>query len=141
MTTTFDPGDLEAVADPYPLLAALRDEGPVTVLPSGFVAVEIAGVPVEPFAPLLVYLAAANRDPAAYEDPDEFRPGRSGPPPISFAFGAHFCLGASLARAEAAVMLEAVARRFPELRLADGATLDWHQRGPFRGLDRLLAHT
>ncbi len=99
-------------------------------------AVEIGGVAIEPFAPLLVYLAAANRDPAVYDDPDAFRPGRSGPTPLSFAFGAHFCLGASLARSEAEVMLETLARRLPGLRLA--AELRWHQRGPFRGLDRLV---
>lgn len=101
-----------------------------------FEAVEIGGVAIEPFAPLLVYLAAANRDPAAYDDPDEFRPGRTGPTSLSFAFGAHFCLGASLARSEAEVMLETLARRLPGLRLA--AELHWHQRGPFRGLDRLV---
>jgi len=98
--------------------------------------IELGGVAVGAFAPLLVYLSAANRDPAAYDEPDAFRPGRSGPNPLSFAFGAHFCLGASLARAEAEVMLETLARRQPHLRLAD--ELHWHQRGPFRGLDRLM---
>ncbi|HMQ26140.1 MAG TPA: cytochrome P450, partial [Acidimicrobiales bacterium] len=96
---------------------------------------ELAGTAVEPFAPLLVYLAAANRDPAAYGEPDDFRPGRSGPAPLSFAFGAHYCLGASLARAEAETMLTALAERVPGLRLA--GDLSWHQRGPFRGLDAL----
>jgi cytochrome P450 len=100
--------------------------------------VVIGGLEVPAMTPLLVYLAAANRDPAAYDRPDEFRPGRDGPAPLSFAFGAHYCLGASLARNEAEVMLAAVSRRWPHLQLAGGsADLSWHQRGPFRGVDRL----
>lgn len=98
--------------------------------------VTIAGAPVGAFEPLLVFLAAANRDPAVHEDPDAFRPGRGGPGSISFAFGAHFCLGAALARSEAEVMLSAFARRHAAATLA--RPLRWHQRGPFRGLDELV---
>jgi cytochrome P450 len=100
--------------------------------------VTVAGVEVGAYEPLLVFVAAANRDPAVYVEPDEFRPGRDEPPALSFAFGAHYCLGASLARAEAEVMLGAVARRWPDLALAAGRPLRWHQRGPFRGLDELI---
>jgi cytochrome P450 len=100
--------------------------------------VTVDGVAIGPWEPILVYLAAGNRDPAAFEAPDEFRPGRRGRDPLSFAHGAHFCLGAALARAEARIMLGTVASRWPGLRRADGAGLRWHQRGPFRGLDALL---
>jgi cytochrome P450 len=89
-----------------------------------------------------VFLAAANRDPVVYDGPDELRPGRGGPPPLSFAFGAHFCLGAALARSEAEVMLGAVVDRWPDLALASpeiGPT--WHLRGPFRGVDELRVRT
>jgi cytochrome P450 len=99
--------------------------------------VTIAGAAIGPFEPLLVFLSAANRDPAVFEEPDTFRPGRGGQPSLSFAYGAHYCLGASLARSEAEVMLTAITRRWPRLSLADGAALRWHQRGPFRGLDEL----
>jgi len=100
--------------------------------------VTIAGVAVGAWEPLLVFLSAANRDPATFDAPDEFRPGRGGVPSLSFAYGAHYCLGASLARAEAEAMLSAVARRWPGLALAPGRRLRWHQRGPFRGLDELV---
>ena len=100
-------------------------------------AVTIADTAVGAYEPLLVFLAAANRDPEVYADPDDFRPGRGGPAALSFAFGPHFCLGASVARAEAEVMLETVARRWPTLALAEHP-LRWHQRGPFRGLDQLF---
>jgi cytochrome P450 len=100
--------------------------------------VTLAGVAVGPYEPVLVFLAAANRDPATYADPDVFRPGRDEPPALSFAHGLHYCLGASLARAEAEVMLAALARRWPDLALAPDRPLRWHQRGPFRGLDELV---
>jgi cytochrome P450 len=97
----------------------------------------IAGVTVPAGAPILIYLAAANRDPEAYEQPNEFRPGRDGPPSLSFAFGAHYCLGASLARMEAETMLNAVVVRWPNLSLAPDAAPQWQLSGPFRRLDAL----
>lgn len=100
--------------------------------------VTIGGVDVGAWEPILVFLSAANRDPALYENPDEFRPGRGGGTPLSFAFGAHFCLGASLARSEAEVMLSAVASRWPQMKLHPDHSPRWHQRGPFRGLDELI---
>jgi unspecific monooxygenase len=100
--------------------------------------VTIGGVPIGAWEPLLVFLSAANRDPAVHAQPDAFLPGRAGPGALSFAFGAHFCLGASLARSEAEVMLAAIARRWPDVTLAAGEPLRWHQRGPFRGLDALI---
>lgn len=100
--------------------------------------VTIAGAEVGAYEPLLVFLAAANRDPATYSEPDVFRPGRDEPPTLSFAYGAHYCLGASLARAEAEIMLETLARRWPDLTLRRDRPLRWHQRGPFRGLDELI---
>lgn len=136
-----DPAQWSAVAGGDWAVATVVGEFLRYETPTLFVAripyepIELGGVPVEPFAPLLVYLAAANRDPAAYDDPDAFRPGRAGPAPLSFAFGAHYCLGASLAKAEAEVMLGALAERAPDLALT--GELHWHQRGPFRGLDAL----
>lgn len=136
-----DPSRWEAVADGDWAFADVVGEFLRYETPTLFVAripyepIELGGVAVEPFAPLLVYLAGANRDPAAFDDPDAFRPGRAGPAPLSFAFGAHYCLGASLAKAEAEVMLGALAERGRGLSLA--GELHWHQRGPFRGLDAL----
>lgn len=98
----------------------------------------LEGVELGAFEPVLVFLAAANRDPGRYDDPDVFRPGREGAAPLSFAFGAHFCLGASLARSEAEVMLASVCSRWPDLALSPSSPLRWHQRGPFRGLDELM---
>lgn len=99
--------------------------------------VELAGRTLEANDVALVFIAAANRDPAAYDAPDEFRPDRAGPPPLSFAYGPHYCLGAALARAELEVLLETVVQAWPRLRLVDEA-VHWHLRGPFRGVDSLV---
>ena len=99
---------------------------------------EVADAAIGPGEPALIFLSGANRDAAVYDAPDAFRPGRDGPPALSFAYGAHYCLGASLARSEAEIMLAALARRWPRLRLA--GELRWHQRGPFRGLDALVVN-
>ena len=98
---------------------------------------EVGGVSVTGGTPIMVFLAAANRDPLVYEAPDRYDPTRSGPPALSFALGPHFCLGASLARMEVEVMLTALVERFPDARAA-GVPRRWHQRGPFRGLDELV---
>ena len=66
---------------------------------------------------MLLLLAAAQRDPAVYEAPDEFRPGRDAARHLSFGLGPHFCLGAPLARLEARVALSTLTARFPHARL------------------------
>jgi cytochrome P450 len=62
-----------------------------------------------------VVIAAANRDPAVYEHPDEFRLDRARNHHHAFGFGIHFCLGAPLARMEARLTLRALLARFSEL--------------------------
>jgi cytochrome P450 len=100
---------------------------------------DIAGAAVPAFTPTLVMLAAANRDPERFTDPDRFDIHRDEGSSLSFAFGPHHCLGAALARMEADVMLRAVTRRWPRLTLAaaDHPAPNWWSSGPFRGLDRL----
>ena len=66
----------------------------------------------------MVLVAAANRDPAQFADPDTFDVGRQENRHLSFGLGAHFCLGAPLARVEGQVALEAVATRIDGLALA-----------------------
>ncbi|MBB6344887.1 cytochrome P450 [Nonomuraea muscovyensis] len=84
-----------------------------------------------------VALAAVNRDPRVYADPDRFdvmrEPGAAGH--LGFAHGPHFCLGASLARAQTDVALTALLRRSPGLALAVADA----PRAPDPGTWRLLA--
>jgi cytochrome P450 len=70
---------------------------------------------------ILLLVAAANRDPDAFDRPDVFDPDREGLRHLSFSKGPHFCLGAPLARLEARIALIELARRFPDIRMAGDA--------------------
>jgi len=68
---------------------------------------------------ILVNTYAANRDAAIYDDPVRFDIARDAPPPIlTFGGGAHYCLGANLARRELAEALKILSRRLPNPRRA-----------------------
>ncbi|HEX6394215.1 MAG TPA: cytochrome P450 [Acidimicrobiales bacterium] len=73
--------------------------------------VELAGSSVPDGAPVLLLIGSANRDAAAFPDPDLYDPYRNTSKLISFGSGRHFCLGAPLARLEGRIALEALARR------------------------------
>jgi cytochrome P450 len=66
---------------------------------------------------MMLLLAAAHHDPSANDRPDEFDPDRKSVRHLAFGKGPHFCLGAPLARLEAATALSAVTERFPHARL------------------------
>lgn len=67
---------------------------------------------------VIISSAGANRDPAMFDEPERFDPARSPNPHLSFGHGAHFCIGASLARTELRAVFLGLFRRFPRLRLA-----------------------
>jgi cytochrome P450 PksS len=87
---------------------------------------------------LAAFVAAANTDPARFEDPHRFDIARDPNPHLSFGTGAHFCLGFQLARVETAIAFERLLARFPHLRLAtDEGALTWRRRLGIRALVRL----
>lgn len=67
---------------------------------------------------LIACIAAANRDPKIHVDPDEFDPTRTNKDHVAFGYGVHYCLGAPLARMEAAIALPALFDWFAEMTLA-----------------------
>jgi cytochrome P450 len=102
-------------------------------------AVEIGGVPVPAGANLLLLLGSANRDPAVFEDPERFDVHRQNAEDhLSLGQGAHYCLGAPLARLETRVVLEELSARLPSLRLVPGQTLRFQPNTTFRGPRALL---
>ena len=83
-------------------------------------AVELGGQTVPEGALIVAMIGAANRDPAVFPDPDRFDITRTDNHHLSFGFGAHFCLGAPLARLEGEIVFATLLRRFPRLRLEGG---------------------
>jgi cytochrome P450 len=84
------------------------------------------------------FLAAANCDPAKFEDPHRFDITRHPNPHLFFGTGVHFCLGFQLARAEAAIAFERILVRFPDMRLRTNAdAIAWHKRLGIRALASL----
>ncbi|MGH3941027.1 MAG: cytochrome P450 [Pseudonocardiaceae bacterium] len=82
-------------------------------------------------------LAAANRDPDQFPDPDRLDLGRADNRHLSFGSGPHFCLGARLARLESEIAIGALVRRMPALRL-DTDAIEWRPKPALRGLERLI---
>jgi cytochrome P450 len=77
-----------------------------------FEGLEVNGVAVEAGQQVVTMLGSANRDPRVFDDPDRLDVGREGLAPLSFGSGIHYCLGASLARAEGQVVFERLLDRF-----------------------------
>lgn len=139
------PGQLELLREEPDLLGSaieemLRYDGPVQI--AARVAGhdrELRGLSLGRGDAVIVMLGAANRDPDVFADPDTFDITRSPNPHVAFSHGMHFCLGATLARAEAQVLLPRLLDRFPKLRLTD-EDIEWQPTLDFRGPRRLLVH-
>jgi cytochrome P450 len=80
---------------------------------------ELAGVPLRPGSRVTLLLGAANRDPDVFAEPGRFDITRGNAREhLAFSAGIHYCVGAGLARLEAAVALRALTERFPDLRVS-----------------------
>jgi cytochrome P450 len=97
--------------------------------------VEVGGVLVRAGEPVLVAVAAANRDPARFDTPDEVSFDRAENQHVGFGHGAHHCLGAQLARVELQEALRALTTRLPGLHVA--GELGWKVEMFVRGLHTL----
>jgi cytochrome P450 len=97
---------------------------------------ELQGCPIKSSQAILASFPASNRDPRAYDRPDEFDITREAKPHVSFGGGAHICIGAPLARLEAQVVFHVLFERFPNMRLLDEKPA-WKQTMFFHGLERL----
>jgi len=124
------PGELaRLVADPGLVAGAVEEclrfdppiLGTVRILHE---PVEWHGQTLPPDEPVLALLAAANRDPRAYDEPDRFDITRIGVPHWGFGGGEHFCLGAHLARLEAQLAIGTLVRRLPGLEL-ESEHIEW----------------
>ncbi|WP_437810170.1 cytochrome P450 family protein [Sorangium sp. So ce1078] len=96
--------------------------------------IEVLGARVPAGEGIVAGLLSANRDPEHFPDPDRFDIGRSPNRHIAFGSGIHFCLGATLARIEAAIALSTLFRRLPRLELdIPPDEIEWGEWGSLRG--------
>jgi cytochrome P450 len=97
--------------------------------------VELSGVRVPKGAELGLLFGSANRDPAAFDDPDRLDVGRDPNPHLSFGAGTHYCLGAPLGRLELELSFGTLLRRLP--RLAPAEEPSWKPTYVLRGRQAL----
>jgi len=119
------PAELERLRDsperaPIVVEEVLRYEPPVQFVGRFALAdIEIGGATIPRGSGIRLMLAAGNRDPARFVDPDRFDPGRPDNEHLGFGGGIHYCVGAPLARIEGHAALTALARRLVNPRLVD----------------------
>ena len=130
---THDDDRRRLVAEPELIPTAieelLRAYSPVTMARYVVEDTELAGCPIRAGDKVLLSFAAANRDPEAFERPDEVVIDRAVNRHVAFGVGIHRCAGSNLARMELQVAVEQWLKRIPEFRLIDGADGDVG-RGP-----------
>jgi cytochrome P450 len=132
------PGDAKTLAtDPEAMPLAieelLRAYSPVTMARVVTGDIEFQGCPMKAEEKVLMNFPAANRDPAAFENPDTVILDRAHNRHVAFGSGIHRCAGSNLARMELRVAIEEWLKRIPEFRIEDGAEVTWvggQVRGP-----------
>ncbi|MEV8394678.1 MULTISPECIES: cytochrome P450 [unclassified Streptomyces] len=132
-----DPGLMEGAIE-----ETLRYEPPAQIAAYRYTAepVTLAGTPIPRGERVVLSLAAANRDPARFADPERFdirRDPAANRAQLAFSHGIHHCLGAPLARLEASVALPALLERFPDLALDDASAAAKWRPSLLRGLRTL----
>jgi cytochrome P450 len=98
--------------------------------------VEFAGAKLRAGQMVLPFLSSANRDPRQFPDPDRLDLARAPNRHLAFGWGIHFCLGAPLARLEAALAFRSLLERVPSLAIADPDPR-WRPWLFFRALEEL----
>lgn len=134
-TLRANPATLPAAVDEF-----LRFDGPIHFSTTRYTAepIKIGDTEIPAGEFIHIAMAAANHDPAYFPDPDRLDIEREAGHHLAFGHGAHFCVGAPLARMEATVAFSALLHRFPRLRLARPySDLLWHNNFGFPTLTEL----
>ena len=97
----------------------------------------LGGKSIQKRQAVIAVFAAANRDPDRFPDPDKLDLRRSDNRHVAFAWGAHYCFGAPLARMEGQIAFETLLRRLPNIQL-EPQELVWRENLGLRGLKSLL---
>lgn len=119
------------------VLETLRFESPVQKICRWTTqTTSIDGVAVPADQSLVFLLGAAHRDPARFADPDRFDLDRNHQPHVAFGWGAHLCIGRTLALLEATTVLRCLVESWRKVTPVEGGRL-WYNNSSFRGLQRL----
>jgi cytochrome P450 len=142
LTLLRNPGEIERMQEDQSLIPSAVEEMLRYESPSqhtGRLApedVEWEGKVIRKGQAVMAVMAAANRDPERFPDPDRFDVARTDNRHLAFGYAAHFCFGAALARVEGQEAFEAIVRRLPGLELQPGP-LVWRNNLGLRGLTAL----
>jgi cytochrome P450 len=110
----------------------LRFYAPVTMARLVKEDMEYLGCPTKEYDWILLGFPAANRDPVAFKDADQFIIDRAENRHVAFGLGIHRCIGSNLARLELRVAIEEFIKRYPRFELAEPAAVTWAP-GQIRG--------
>ena len=97
---------------------------------------EMGGKLIKKGQAVIAVMAAANRDPERFPEPDRLDLGRTDNRHLAFGYAAHYCFGGPLAKIEGQIAIEQLLRRFPAMELAP-AKLEWRANLGLRGLKEL----
>lgn len=137
-----NPDQLEKLRADYSLIPSAVEELLRYEAPSQHTArlapndVELGGKLIHKRDAVIAVMAAANRDPERFPDPDRLDITRQDNRHVAFAWASHFCFGAPLARLEGQITFESILRRMPNLALEPGP-LSWRTNMGLRGLNEL----
>jgi cytochrome P450 len=142
-----NPADLERLVNEPDLMPTaieefLRFYAPVTMARLVKHDMDYLGCPMKEYDWLMLGFPAANRDPAAFKDADQFIIDRLENRHLAFGLGIHRCIGSNLARLELRVAIEEFIARYPRFTLADPSAVTWAPgmiRGPRNLPLRVLA--
>jgi pimeloyl-[acyl-carrier protein] synthase len=102
--------------------------------------VELGGKLIRKRQAVIAVMAAGNRDPQQFADPDRLDLERADNRHLAFGWAAHFCFGAPLARLEGQIAFSTLLRRFREIRPKNGYEPEWRENLGLRGLKALPLH-
>jgi len=137
------PDQRKRLADEPTLLAnlveeTLRFEPPVTLIPRiALQDISVGGITIPSGAVVQLSIAAANRDPAHFVDPEQFDIGSRPRRTLSFGLGPHGCLGAHLARLQSEIALDVLLQRYSRIELDPTRPTQWYRPAGNRGPEKL----
>jgi cytochrome P450 family 109 len=124
------------------LFETLRLEAPTQIIQrTNKKEIRIEGQLIPANSTIGLAIGAGNRDPRIFKDPNTFKPNREKAKILSFGYGPHYCIGATLAKQEAQIALEELVSKFPSLGISSNYNPVYKHSSHVRGLANLEVYT